>query len=151
MVVAIFTLGIIRFAENKRNKLTYFLIAIGITASALTKLTTCLMLVICALFFVVKTIMEEKDIKKVFGRNFWYTLPVYLIAAAYYLFVFVEYGKIQISLHDLVTDEVFKTYNIIYKEPIMRTRITFYEFIKRFEKGFINQDSWSYLAYRCRF
>jgi hypothetical protein len=139
LVVAIFTLGIIRFAENKRNKLTYFLIAIGITASALTKLTTCLMLVICALFFVVKTIMEEKDIKKVFGRNFWYTLPVYLIAAAYYLFVFVEYGKIQISLHDLVTDEVFKTYNIIYKEPIMRTRITFYEFIKRFEKGFINQ------------
>lgn len=97
------------------------------------------MLVICALFFVIKTIIDEKDIKKVFGRDFWYTVPVYLIAAAYYLLVFVEYGKIQISLHDLVTDEVFKTYNIVYKEAIMRTRITFYEFIKRFEKGFIKQ------------
>lgn len=139
LIVAMFTLGIIRFAENKRTKLTYFLIAISITASALTKLTICLMLVICAVFFVVKTIIEEKDIKKTFGKNFWYTIPVYLLAAIYYVLVIMQYGKVQISLHDLVTTEVFKSYNIVYKEPIMRTRMTFFEFIKSFKNGFIKQ------------
>lgn len=139
LIVALFTLGIIRFAENRRTKLTYFLIAISITASALTKLTICLMLLICALFFVVKTLITEKDFKKTFNKYFWYSVPVYFIAAAYYLLVFIQYGKVQISLHDLVSDEVFKTYSIVYKEPIIRTRMTFYGFINEFINGFIKQ------------
>lgn len=141
LIVAVFMLGIIRFAEKKRNKLTYFLIAIGITASALTKLTMCLMLVVCALFFVIKTIITEKNWKESFNKNFWWSVPIYLTAAIFYSCLFIKYGKIQISLTHLVSTDVFRTYDIVYKAPMLRTRMTFADFINTFKIKFLNQ--WS--------
>lgn len=141
LIVAVFMLGIIRFAEKKRNKLTYFLIAIGITASALTKLTMCLMLVVCALFFVIKTIITEKNWKESFNKNFWWSVPIYLTAAIFYSCLFIKYGKIQISLTHLVSTDVFRTYDIVYKAPMLRTRMTFADFINKFKINFLNQ--WS--------
>lgn len=141
LIVAVFMLGIIRFAEKKRNKLTYFLIAIGITASALTKLTMCLMLVVCALFFVIKTIITEKNWKESFNKNFWWSVPIYLTAAIFYSCLFIKYGKIQISLTHLVSTDVFRTYDIVYKAPMLRTRMTFADFINIFKINFLNQ--WS--------
>lgn len=141
IITGIFTLGIIRFIEDKRNCLTYSLIAIGIVTASMTKVTVCAMLVICALIFVVASVIREKDWKKVFNKSFMITAPIYLVAAVFYGFFFMKYGKIQVSLRDLVSDEVFTQYALVYVEPSERLHLSFREFIEYFLNNFLKQ--WS--------
>ncbi|WP_368252424.1 hypothetical protein, partial [Enterococcus sp. 2201sp1_2201st1_B8_2201SCRN_220225] len=85
LTIAIALLGLLRFSENKRNYLTYFLIALGITASVLTKVTSGLIIIIAAILVLIVTIVKEKNLKAIFNLKFLASMPIYFCALFYFL------------------------------------------------------------------
>lgn len=92
LTVAIFLLGIIRYVEKKRNACTYLLIAVGVSATLLTKMTAGIMVVITGLIVLISSIVKEKCIKELLSPKFLLTILIYLIPIIYYLYVYAEYG-----------------------------------------------------------
>lgn len=101
LTVSIFFFGIIRYIEKKRNFLTYILIAVGISATVLTKLTAGLLVAIAAIIVLVSTLLHEKNWKELLSWKFLVTISVYIIPIIYYLYIYTRYGAFQISLYSL--------------------------------------------------
>ncbi len=140
-------LGLIRFCEKRRNTLTYFLIAIGISASLLTKLTAALLCILMALIVLFATMISERSIKDSIKKEFFYTLPIYAIAIAYYVIVFNKYGSIP-SLELICSKEYFKD-SIFFTPEAERTPYTFGGYITYYLNRFFL--SWSGIESLYRF
>jgi hypothetical protein len=97
LVMTIFVIGIIRFCDNKRDYVTYALIAAGITGSGLTKLTAFLLTLVAALVVVAFTIYREKKVTAVFNKKFWRTAVIYLPVIIYYVIMLSRYGSVRFS------------------------------------------------------
>ena len=137
---AICILGLIRFCEKKRGILTYVLIAAGITASLLTKLTAAMLCIFMALIVLVVTLIKERSIKPLFCKEFFISVPIYLIAAAFYIIMYMRYGTFRPSLELICTPEHFKS-TIYYVAESDRTVYTRNEYLSYyFERFFL---SWS--------
>ncbi len=133
-------LGLIRFAEKKRGYLTYILIALGITASLLTKMTTAMLCVITALLVLIVSIIKEKSFKASLKKEFWITSPIYLIALFYFGVIYSKYGVIQPSL-ELISSTEYLQSTIFYTAPELRTSMTFGEYLTYYMSQFFR--SWS--------
>lgn len=105
LTVSIFTLGIIRFAEARCDWVTYLLIAIGISATVLTKLTAGMIVVTAALLVLFYTVVIKRKPKMVRQTSFYLTLPIYLIPIAYFLTLYSRFHTIQPSYQRLAFSE----------------------------------------------
>ena len=140
VTAAICILGLLRFTEGKRDVLTYILIALGISGSLLTKLTAAMLCIIMALIVLVVTIIKERSIKNAFKIGFLFSLPIYAVAVAYYVIIYMRYGTFQPSLELIAGSEYFQQ-TIYYVAESERTVYTFSEYIGYyFERFFL---SWS--------
>lgn len=104
LTVAVFFLGIIRYVEKKRNFATYLLIAIGISATVLTKLTAGLMVLISAIVLLTITLIKEKCWKELLSWQFLSTLAVYCLPLIFFLFMYSEYGSFRPSIFKIDGD-----------------------------------------------
>lgn len=139
LICAVYFLGMLRFVEEKKDVLTYTLIAVGITAAVLTKITTAVFLIVGAGVFLLLVVIQKRSVKNIFTKQFLWTLPIYGAACVYYLCQYAKFGMFQISLERLVPTEVFRTYSIVYVEPAERMVLTVPEFVRYFVKSFLGQ------------
>jgi hypothetical protein len=101
LTVTVFVLGIIRFCERRFNILTFLLIAVGISASLLTKLTAGLIVGVIAVLVVLHFIITDSSRKILLGKSFLLTIPIYLIPIAYFAVVYNRYNVLQPSWESL--------------------------------------------------
>ncbi|SFH94995.1 hypothetical protein SAMN04487830_11418 [Pseudobutyrivibrio sp. OR37] len=137
---AICILGLIRFCEGKRNVGTYMLIAAGISASLLTKLTAAMLCIFMALIVLIVSMIKERSLKSLICKEFLFSIPVYAIAAIYYVLVYQRYGTIHPSLELICSKEYFEN-TIYYVSEAHRVSYSFNEYLSYyFERFFL---SWS--------
>lgn len=107
--VNLFFIGLLRFFENKREYVSYFLIAIGMGTSLFTKLTVGSMLVftmiICFFYFWIK----EKNVNFLFNKYFGVTLWIYVIVAVYFLFILCQYHVLQPDLKTINPEQYLES------------------------------------------
>ena len=139
LTVAVFFLGCLRFAEGRKNFATYFLIASGITATLLTKLTAGMIVTLAALIFVIIHCMRERSLKDILNKYMLATLPIYFVGIIYYLLLFQEFHTLQPSLSNLVTEEVYQSYAIVYVPKSQRVQQGFWQFVKSYWEAFLGQ------------
>lgn len=93
----VFALGLIRFAEKKRNYVTYVLIGAGVCLCFLSKLTAGMLAIIALALFLLYVVIKEKNVKFLISRQFLISLPFYLIAAGYYIYIKKQTGSFEPS------------------------------------------------------
>lgn len=137
---ALATLGLLRYCKGRRDYLTYILIASGITASLLTKMTAAMLVIFMAGIILLYTIFKEKSIAKALTKEFWITCPIYFIALAYFAIIYSRYGVIQVSLQMICSQEYFES--TIYYTPVsQRQAMTLGQYIAYYLQEFFL--SWS--------
>jgi len=143
LTVTVYFLGILRFTEQKRDWKTYLLIAVGVTASLLTKTTAGLMTVLASVAVIVVCLFREKSWKRLFHRSFFATLPVYLPAVLYFLYIYHIYGTFQPSLANFVSEEYFQN-SSFYVQEEERAVMTLYQYFLYYKREFFG--SWTGIA-----
>ncbi len=130
LTVTVFFFGILRFEEKKRNFITYLLIGLGISATLLTKMTAGIIVSVAALIVVMIALVREKCWKQLLSWQFLVTIPLYLIAAAFYLYMYKQYGSFQPSLHAL--NEAYAYSTGFYPSVETRTVKSLIEYVHYF-------------------
>ncbi|MCD8075641.1 MAG: DUF2142 domain-containing protein [Lachnospiraceae bacterium] len=143
LTVTVYFLGILRFVEQKRDWKTYLLIAVGVTASLLTKTTAGLMTALASVLVIVSSLIREKSWKRLFRKSFFLTLPVYLPAVLYFLYIYKIYGTFQPSLANFVSEEYYQN-SSFYVQEEERAVMTLYQYFLYYKKEFFG--SWSGIA-----
>lgn len=133
--VAVFLLGLLRFAEKRRNVPTYLLISMGVAGSLLSKLTAGLIVLAALLLTAIFTAAREKNLKFLLNRNFLISLPFYLVAAAYFTAVFIQTGSIQPTLLQLNPAEYYASG--FYVKLGDRVILTFIQYAKYYVDFFL--------------
>jgi len=134
LTVTVVFWGLIRYCEKKRDVGTYLLIAVGIAATLLTKMTAGLMVLLAALIVLIVTIRCEKNAKDLLTWPFLVTLPLYVTAAAWYVYSLVTYGSFQPSLPSL--NEAYAHSTGFYPAPAERTVMGILPYISYFGSMF---------------
>ena len=137
---ALCILGLIRFSEGKRNILTYVLVALGITASLLTKLTAAILCIVMALIVLIATMIKEKSLAPLICKAFFISLPIYFIAIAYYGIIYSRYGTLHPSLELISSKEYFEN-TIYYVAESERRTYNFSQYLSYYMERFFL--SWS--------
>ncbi len=103
--VTVFVFGCVRFVERRYTKLTFFLIALGISSSLLTKLTAGMVVCFTAVVIVAYALLRERDSKALLRKEFAISLPIYAVPLAYYAMLIKRYGTVQPSYQKLALSE----------------------------------------------
>ncbi len=135
LTVTVFFLGVIRFLENKRGIGTYLLIGVGICATAVTKLTAGIVVVIAALIVLTVTLIREKNVKQLLSPAFLVPLVLYLVPLAYYLYMYKHYGGFQPDMFELNPE--YSRANGFYVDVVSRTSKSLLEYIGYFFTQFM--------------
>lgn len=138
LTVVIFILGALRASENKLDYATYFMLAAGISLSLLTKLTAGLMVLLTAVIYLIWTSIRQRSLNLIFNKCFVSTIPVYILAAAYYIIMFVKYGTFQPALSSYAYEQ-YLNYPSVYVPVQERAIVEFWDIMKRFYNAFIMQ------------
>ncbi|MBQ7131836.1 MAG: glycosyltransferase family 39 protein [Oscillospiraceae bacterium] len=101
LTVTVFVLGLLRYVENKKNFATYLLIAVGISATVMTKMTAGIMVILAGLIVFIGSMIKQKSFKELISRQFLLSVPVYLIPLAYCLMIYSTYGAFLVSIFKL--------------------------------------------------
>lgn len=142
LTVAIFILGIIRFLEHRYNFATYSLIAIGISTTVLTKLTSGMIVCILAVFVVLYTIVKERKPERIFNLRFASSLPFYLIPIAYFAVLYSRFHTVQPSYAGLALDEYMQSG--MYQNIDTRLEMGVWEYCMYYIQRFL--DTWYTIA-----
>ena len=118
VTVPLFFWGILRYLEKQRTFSTYLLIALGISATVLTKLTAGVMVAVAALIVLTVTLIREKNIRELFKPAFLLTLAVYAVPAVYYLLMYTRYGHFRPNFFELNPE--FAYTSVFYTDPANR-------------------------------
>lgn len=135
LTVTVFFLGIIRYVEKKRTFFTYLLIAIGINATMLTKLTAGIIVVVSACIVLIYTLIKEKNGKELLTWSFIGTLPLYLLTFVYYIYIYLNYGSFQIGLFSI--NEEYARSTGLYVPIANRAIMGFIEYLEYYYKKFM--------------
>lgn len=136
--ITVFILGILRYSEKKYNFKTYFIVALGIVITVLSKLSAGSIVVIAALILVIWNCINEKNVKSIFNKQFFITLPVYLFGLSYFIYIFFTEGTFQPSLSTYGAEQ-FVNNTLVYVQPHLREKLSYVEFFKSFWGGFFAQ------------
>lgn len=101
LTVTVFVLGLLRYVENKKSFATYLLIAIGISATVMTKMTAGIMVILAGLIVFIGSMIKQKSFKELISKQFLLSVPVYLIPLAYCLMIYSTYGAFLVSIFKL--------------------------------------------------
>lgn len=105
LTFTIFIWGIIRFIEKRYTYLTFVLIAVGMSTSLLTKITTGMVAGAVGIGVLMYTLIHEKQEKLVFNKPFFAALPIYLVPVAYFSLLYAKFHTIQPSYQKLALAE----------------------------------------------
>lgn len=109
LTVTIFTLGLLRFAEKKRNYGTYLLIGLGVFGAFMSKLTAGAITLAALGFYVIYLIFKERNLKFLLTPQFLSSLPFYFATAAYYLYIKHQTGSFQPSFAKLCPEQFYSS------------------------------------------
>lgn len=139
LTVSIFALGIIRFSEKKYDLLTFVLIAVGVSASLLTKLTAGMIVCITATLILIYTFtVEKKSVKAILNRNFYVSLPLYIPPVAYFALLHAKYHTIQPSYKNMAFTEYVQSG--MYTPNDNRTPMNIIQYVEYYIDKFF--ESW---------
>lgn len=142
LTIAVFFLGLLRFTEKKQNLLTYFLIAVGISATLLTKLTAGLIVVLTAIIFVSWYMLKEKSFKALNRKEFYLTLPIYLVAGSYFILLYKEFSTFQPSFFKMDPSGFYESG--FYTNFMERRTMSYVEYVQYFSFNFF--QTWTGIA-----
>ena len=145
LAIALYMLGVVRVIENKRNIWSYLFIAIGIVMAALTKHTALLFVAFISIFVVARLMIKEKSIKVLWNKEFFVTLPLYIIVVAYYLGVYMKCGSFRPSLATVSGDDLYN-YSVLIKDYSERTYMSVTGLMQYFYNTFMTM--WNQVAIR---
>lgn len=97
----LFFLGILRVCEEKRNYGTYLLIAGGLVIAVLSKVTAGMLIGLTAIIYVIWYCVKHKSVKLICCKEFLVSLPVYLIAVAYFVIIYLKFHTLQPDLSSI--------------------------------------------------
>ena len=140
LTVSIFTWGILRFREQKFDYATFLLIAVGISASLLTKLTAGMITSFIGLFVLIAAIHNGTSHVFLKSKQFLASLPLYLPPLVYYLHTIFRYRAIQPSYQKL--DPYGYYHSTFYYAMEKRSELDLFGYIKHFGEG-IMRSWWS--------
>lgn len=129
-----FLLGLLRFCENRKNYLTYLLIALGMVTTLLSKTSAGLILAIMSVLFILYDCFKNKNIKDILCKEFIVTLPIYVIAVAYFVYIYVHYGTFQLEYANIDYGEYL--HSGFYTPFDNRTRMGIFEYIQYYWSNF---------------
>lgn len=138
--VTIFIFGAIRYAEKKYTISTYLIVALGLVLSLWSKMTAGLMCVVAALVLVSLTFYAEKSISSIFNKKFWFSLPVYLLGGAYFIYLLAVTGTVQPTLASYGGHQ-YRVAEMVYKPAEGRDVLSVSGFLKHFLDRFFT--SWA--------
>lgn len=133
--VAIVMLALLRLSEGKRNAASYWLLAVGVFVSILSKLTGGLIIVVACFLFVVRAMWNEKSARILLNHHFFMTLPLYAIVCAYFLNLYFKYGTVQPSLALINPDYYYQSGFYVVEEN--RIHYSFLQYAQYFLKRFL--------------
>lgn len=138
----LYLLGFLRYTERKTDIGTYLLISAGITLSLLTKSTAALVAIGSLALYLLYCMICRKDLQFFRRRQFWVTLPIYLVAALYLFTVKWETGSFQPTLSSLDWQQFVNS--SFYVAPANRQHMDFGAYFYYFFHGFFL--TWSGIA-----
>lgn len=138
LTVAITMLGALRVYECKYDIKTYIIVAVGVCGTIMTKLTAGLIIVVAAVLMLIYKCFILKEKQCILNKNFFITLPIYILTLSYFVDVFLRYGTVQPYITDLVEFDVFKHYPTFYEEEL-QNKLGFAGFIASFFSKFSTQ------------
>lgn len=137
LTVAVFLLGIIRFYERRYGLTTYVLIAVGISATVLTKLTAGMIVVVIACLVIVYTCVAEKRGKEALRRpSFYASWLIYVIPIGYFIALYMKYHTIQPGFQNLALREYIDS--PMYTTIDARTHMGVWESVMQLLKSFVS-------------
>lgn len=89
--------GVIRFTERRYDWKTYTLVAVGLSATLLTKLTAGMVMALLCAFVCIAAVMDVSARKVLMMKSFWGAMTALILPLAYYAVVFIRYRSIQPS------------------------------------------------------
>lgn len=143
LTVAVFVLGCIRFVERRYDLATYALIAVGLSATLLTKLTAGMMVGAIAVLIVAYALCVERNAKAVLRKEFFITVPVYAVPLAYFGGVYARYHTVQPGFATL--DRAQYLQSSFYVPLDGRQEWSVVQYLLHFWDDFINY--WNLLPY----
>ncbi len=146
LTVTATVLGLLRYVENKRNFGTYLLIAVGIFATLMTKLTAGIMISFAGVIIFAASMIKQKSAKELISLRFLATLPLYLIAVVYYLVMYKEYGGFVVSILNL--DPKYARESGFYIDVSNRTSMGIIEYAHYYRECFFKSwtSVWSHVS-----
>lgn len=104
--------GILRFENERKNLLTYFLLSLGIFITVFSKITAGIVLIFAYSIYILWTCRNEKSLSCVLNKNALIAIPFMIIGAWYFLAIFFRYGSFQppIPYDYLKTTDFFVDY-----------------------------------------
>lgn len=140
--LSVFMFGILRFSEEKRNSLTYFIISLGVFLSFMSKLTAGVVVFISLFIYIALIFIRERNLWFVISKKFLCTLPIYFITIAYYIITYFQTGSI-LPTYRVLDPQGF--YNSgFYVDVANRTYMSFAQYIMYFTKNFMR--TWTGIA-----
>ncbi|MDR3551508.1 MAG: glycosyltransferase family 39 protein [Clostridia bacterium] len=140
--VTVFILGLLRFAEKKRNTGTFLLIATGVSIAFFSKLTAGVIVLVATAIFLLITLIREKNLRFILSKRFLITLPLYLITAAYFIAVHLQTGSFQPSFVKLEPQQFYAS--SFYVAPLKRTFMRFMVYFNYYASRFVG--TWTGIA-----
>ncbi|MEK0263935.1 hypothetical protein [Bifidobacterium mongoliense] len=135
VTVTVFTLGAIRFMEERYNFLTYLLITVGICSTLLTKLTGGVMVIAMTIFIIAQTLWTRKWPNLRPHREIYFALSVLILPLGYYLKLLSRFHTIQPSYQKLAPTEFITSG--WYTPSTDRIQLTLLEYTGYFFRRFL--------------
>ncbi len=135
ITIPLFFWGVLRYLENKRNVWTYLLIAVGISATVLTKLTAGVIVAVAAVIVLAVTLIREKNWRELLKPAFLCTLVVYAVPVVYYLLVYARYGHFRPTFFELNPEFAYSS--VFYVDPASRRGYSLMMYVAYFVTQFM--------------
>lgn len=137
--VNITVLGFVRYKEDKKNFLTYLIIAIGMLITTMSKLTAGMIIIQAFILFAMHEFIKEKSLKFILNKNMLLSLPIYVFILIYFMYILNKYHTLQPGLKT-IAPEYFRTTGF-YVDIGKRNLMSFKEYLLFYWKHFLK--TWS--------
>lgn len=140
--LTLFTIGALRFFDRVRTLSTYLTTGFGFFTAVLSKSTAAEITVLALAGMVIYILATEKSARFIICREGIVTLPLYLVPALYYAYIYSQYGTLQPTLHSLRPDQFVTSF--FYVEPAGRITMSFPRYAFYYAEAFLK--TWSGIA-----
>ncbi len=137
--IGLFFVGIMRLAGTRRDKLTYFIISLGIFICCLSDIIIGTIALAILLVYILFSIFKNKDYKVIIRKNAFFALPMLLLTATYYITINILYGSLN--------PQILTTSNATLLSAAEFTKTYFGDFVNLWSSLFNNSFKMSNLPW----